>query len=427
MTDNSPPKGPKPNQKSTLHNFYQKIKDDKSLPVRKILESYFKKNNIAECQTREEQGQALQNLMTLMEAKFQDIFQETDENEIELNGEGIEAIVTKNFYERIFNTPEEHDTNKQVCESINIHQKFLKPEHLEIQENRIIAERLQRACLNLQAMGSNKLPRGKLNFAINFCHEISKMLAESAKDGMPDGADTFLPMVNYSLLQLPEDAAIQLFSNMEYIRLFRHSNRLQGQDDYYLTTLSSTIEFISNLSAKDLKIDPDYYNEQYNFYKAQLSQETINEEIPKQEEADLLEINTDTANVKQVEEFLSSQVQLNSDAQPDSQLNSDHVAKIETLNGQIMDLSQQNEQLLTENISIKQLLNKFMEETYRFKNEEFEEQSVNKLRLVFNSCKELIQSLELHINQESNQSENLIQLDNASLKQSPLRFNLEKQ
>jgi len=26
------------------------------------------------------------------------------------------------------------------------------------------------------------------------------MLAESAKDGMPDGADTFLPMVNYTLL-----------------------------------------------------------------------------------------------------------------------------------------------------------------------------------------------------------------------------------
>lgn len=49
-------------------------------------------------------------------------------------------------------------------------------------------------------------------------------------------------------------------SNLEYIRLFRHADRLDGQDEYYLTTLESAIEFIYKMGPSDLKLDPAVYN-----------------------------------------------------------------------------------------------------------------------------------------------------------------------
>ena len=41
---------------------------------------------------------------------------------------------------------------------------------------------------------------------------------------------------------------------------FRHQDRLSGEDEYYLTTLESIVEFIHGISHKDLKIDEAEYN-----------------------------------------------------------------------------------------------------------------------------------------------------------------------
>ena len=46
---------------------------------------------------------------------------------------------------------------------------------------------------------------------------------------------------------------------MEYIRLFRHSKRLDGQDEYYLTNVESAAEFIYNLAPGDLKMNQEEY------------------------------------------------------------------------------------------------------------------------------------------------------------------------
>ena len=45
-----------------------------------------------------------------------------------------------------------------------------------------------------------------------------------------------------------------MHSNLEYIRLFRHEDRLDGQDEYYLTTLASAADFLLTLTAADLKL-----------------------------------------------------------------------------------------------------------------------------------------------------------------------------
>ena len=46
----------------------------------------------------------------------------------------------------------------------------------------------------------------------------------------------------------------QLKSNLVYVRCFRVE--LQGQEEYYLTALESALEFVQNLQASDLKLDP---------------------------------------------------------------------------------------------------------------------------------------------------------------------------
>lgn len=73
------------------------------------------------------------------------------------------------------------------------------------------------------------------------------MLNETAREGNPDGADILLPASIYALLQLSPSQSQFIKSNLEYIRLFRHESRLDGQDEYYLTTLESAVEFIYNL------------------------------------------------------------------------------------------------------------------------------------------------------------------------------------
>ena len=46
---------------------------------------------------------------------------------------------------------------------------------------------------------------------------------------------------------------------MQFVKHFRHENRLSGEDEYYLTTLESVIEFIHGVSDKDLKLEAGEY------------------------------------------------------------------------------------------------------------------------------------------------------------------------
>lgn len=89
--------------------------------LRKLLESklyrfeiivrFYTKNPLEKCKTREEQSQIMHSLMTYLEDLFNDIHKDTDEKELELNGEGIESVVTKNLYDRLFNVKEEEEMN----------------------------------------------------------------------------------------------------------------------------------------------------------------------------------------------------------------------------------------------------------------------------------------------------------------------------
>lgn len=84
---------------------------------------------------------------------------------------------------------------------------------------------------------------------INFCRVISIMLQETSPDGQPDGADMFFPSCIYSFLQIEEKQILQdINTNIQFVKHFRHQDRLSGEDEYYLTTLESVVEFIHGVS-----------------------------------------------------------------------------------------------------------------------------------------------------------------------------------
>ena len=116
---------------------------------------------------------------------------------------------------------------------------------------------------------------------INFCRVISIMLQETSLDGQPDGADMFFPSCIYSFMQIEDPLILQeLNTNIKFVQCFRHQERLSGEDEYYLTTLESIVEFIHNVSHIDLKVDEKEYLE-----LVKKSQVDIESDKKKKEEA----------------------------------------------------------------------------------------------------------------------------------------------
>jgi hypothetical protein len=54
-------------------------------------------------------------------------------------------------------------------------------------------------------MDKVKAAKLKLEIATTFSRVISNLLKDTAKDGMPDGADTLMPVTIYALLQLKRE------------------------------------------------------------------------------------------------------------------------------------------------------------------------------------------------------------------------------
>eukprot|EP01017_Pseudomicrothorax_dubius_P038011 TRINITY_DN5640_c0_g1_i4.p1 TRINITY_DN5640_c0_g1~~TRINITY_DN5640_c0_g1_i4.p1 ORF type:complete len:228 (+),score=59.84 TRINITY_DN5640_c0_g1_i4:651-1334(+) len=82
------------------------------------------------------------------------------------------------------------------------------------------------------------------------------MVFHAKEDDKPTGADDFLPVLIYVVLKAkPANIA----TNIEFIKDFRSAQRLRGLDEYYFTAFQSALEFIEQLDASKLKIDPEEF------------------------------------------------------------------------------------------------------------------------------------------------------------------------
>jgi len=150
-----------------------------------------------------------------MESKFNAIFppnqssqgDNIENDESALNGEGIENCVMKNLYQDLFKHSGESEFNATYVRQTLIHQRFLKPEHLDLptgKNARIDPVRIEHAVQQLMQLNKYKTPKAKLTMLINFCRVISIMLQETSLDGQPDGADMFFPSCIYSFMQIDD-------------------------------------------------------------------------------------------------------------------------------------------------------------------------------------------------------------------------------
>lgn len=76
----------------------------------------------------------------------------------------------------------------------------MRPEHLELPPQRVNMDKVHRACLKLQGWHEQKTPAGKLKHVGEFIRELQRMLADTAEEGNPDGADILLPAAIFALL-----------------------------------------------------------------------------------------------------------------------------------------------------------------------------------------------------------------------------------
>jgi hypothetical protein len=140
---------------------------------------------------------------------------------------------------------------------------FIKPEHLDIDPKRLNHARIERAIGELQRMNKFKTPRDKMVLIMNSCKIIGLMLKETNKSKVAEGADMFFPCIIYALLKgCPKDVK----SHVEYIKLYRNPEMLESEDDYFLTTMSSAVDFVGNMIGDDLNIEKSEYSNLYNRY-----------------------------------------------------------------------------------------------------------------------------------------------------------------
>jgi hypothetical protein len=96
--------------------FYNRLKDKKGEPVRKLLEDFVIKYNLHKSSgdtndlkklPRETQSDLVEELMDVMTDCFNSVFPPTSPQEAEINGEGVENVITKNLFAYLFATNQE--------------------------------------------------------------------------------------------------------------------------------------------------------------------------------------------------------------------------------------------------------------------------------------------------------------------------------
>ncbi|GAA5860529.1 hypothetical protein JCM1840_000287 [Sporobolomyces johnsonii] len=103
------------------------------------------------------------------------------------------------------------------------------------------------AARELRKMNQYKAPRDKLICVLNCCKVIFGLIRHVATG--EEGADTFIPLLIYVVLQANPD---HLVSNLQYIQRFRNPEKLAGEGGYYLSSLNAAISFIESLDATSL-------------------------------------------------------------------------------------------------------------------------------------------------------------------------------
>ena len=225
-----------------------------------------------------DQIQVIRDFLDFIAVKMRDCETWKDATEAEFDNalEGMEKLVMNRLYMHTFCSAATDDAEQDEI----IHQKiqifrWIKPRHLDIPETPHNESFFNFAVTELLKMNSYRAPRDKLICILNCCIVIFGLLRHMEGAGEHAGADHFLPVLIYVVLQADPE---QLVSNINYISRFRHPARLESEAGYYLTNLESVIQFIERMDVQSLSITKQEFDENISRTLQELEVERIEKE-----------------------------------------------------------------------------------------------------------------------------------------------------
>ena len=179
--------------------------------------------------------------------------------EMDATQDALEKLVTSKLYTHLF-CPSKEDKLKDVVLETKMRKlaRFLTFAHLDIHERFRNQASIDKAQIELKKMNSFKSPRDKMVCTMNCCKVIYSMMnaATSTDNADAAGADDFLPLLIYTVVHSGID---NLHSNIQFVRRYRHPDRMMTEPGYYFTNFESAVSFIENATAKCFSIDPAEY------------------------------------------------------------------------------------------------------------------------------------------------------------------------
>ena len=192
----------------------------------------------------------------------------------EVSAEGLERCVTSRLTPRIFNRSRKiRAADQKLWRRIRLLQ-FVKPEHLDMcdafREDNTFLNKCRKELIR---MDSYNAPVDKLACVVNTCQFIFTKLSEihkSGKNNTPPGADDFFPPFVFVVLT---SNVPRLHAHIEHIQTYRRQEDLMGKAGYCFVNLCSAVAFIETLTAKELTIDPNEFDEKFESAKKRLEME----------------------------------------------------------------------------------------------------------------------------------------------------------
>ena len=161
---------------------------------------------------------SIKNFISEFQRMISGIFPLESEEEKRLNDEEIDAMILRLIYDKVFMIVVSDQRNKLFNQNIRF-LKFLKPENLELN-----SQKMNSQTLKLAAEGFNKIklvrnPKDKLILIVNSCKIIGGMITHHS-DKKECGADDFLPSLIYCIIQTN---LCDAFSEISFIQLFNET------------------------------------------------------------------------------------------------------------------------------------------------------------------------------------------------------------
>ena len=183
-------------------------------------------------------------------------FKNANDERILLLRDCIERYIFNRIADIAFNSVEVPDDDEKLIKRMKV-LSFLTPDVLDIKpelRNDLI---WALARDELKKINSYRTPGEKINCIVKSAGVIMRYLSlEAAKSKECVGADDFLPLFIYVVLHchIPK-----LASNCSYIQAFYNPGRLRSKQGYYFVNLQSAMEFVLNVEADMISIDPEVF------------------------------------------------------------------------------------------------------------------------------------------------------------------------